>query len=46
MAEIFTLYILPVLIIVGKILLLAVPLILAMAYLTYAERKVDRKSVV
>lgn len=33
-------YILPVLIIAGQILLLVVPLILAMAYLTYAERKV------
>ena len=32
--------ILPLLVIIGKILLLAVPLILAMAYLTYAERKV------
>ena len=30
----------PLTLIVGKILLLAVPLILAMAYLTYAERKV------
>lgn len=36
----FTVYILPLLIIVGQILLLVVPLILAMAYLTYAERKV------
>ncbi len=36
----FTGYILPVLTIVGQILLLVVPLILAMAYLTYAERKV------
>ncbi len=36
----FTGYVLPVVIIVGQILLLAVPLILAMAYLTYAERKV------
>lgn len=33
-------YVLPVLKIVGQILLLAVPLILGMAYLTYAERKV------
>ena len=30
----------PLLLIIGKILLLAVPLIFAMAYLTYAERKV------
>ncbi len=30
----------PLLVIVGRILLVAVPLILAMAYLTYAERKV------
>ncbi|MDP2205514.1 MAG: NADH-quinone oxidoreductase subunit NuoH [Alphaproteobacteria bacterium] len=36
----FTAYILPVLCITGYILLLVVPLILAMAYLTYAERKV------
>lgn len=36
----FTGYLLPLLIIVGQILLLVVPLILAMAYLTYAERKV------
>lgn len=36
----FTGYILPVLTIIGQILLLVVPLILAMAYLTYAERKV------
>ena len=31
---------LPLLIIIGKILLLAVPLMILMAYLTYAERKV------
>lgn len=36
----FTGYVLPVLTIVLQILLLVVPLILAMAYLTYAERKV------
>jgi NADH-quinone oxidoreductase subunit H len=33
-------YVIPLLFIVGKVLLFAVPLILAMAYLTYAERKV------
>jgi NADH-quinone oxidoreductase subunit H len=33
-------YVIPLAIIVGKILLLVVPLIVAMAYLTYAERKV------
>jgi NADH-quinone oxidoreductase subunit H len=32
--------VLPLLIIIGKILLLAVPLMILMAYLTYAERKV------
>lgn len=36
----FQAYVWPVLVIVGKILLLVVPLILCMAYLTYAERKV------
>lgn len=39
-SDLFVSYILPVVIIVGKILLLVVPLILCMAYLTYAERKV------
>ncbi|MFN7113109.1 MAG: NADH-quinone oxidoreductase subunit NuoH [Alphaproteobacteria bacterium] len=39
-SEFFVTYILPVLCITGYILLLVVPLILAMAYLTYAERKV------
>ena len=40
MADFFALYILPVIEIAGYILLLVVPLILSMAYLTYAERKV------
>jgi NADH-quinone oxidoreductase subunit H len=40
MNELLTLYVFPLLAIVGKILLVTVPLILAMAYLTYAERKV------
>lgn len=39
-SEFWVTYIWPVLIIAGQVLLLAVPLILAMAYLTYAERKV------
>ncbi|MBI1216435.1 MAG: NADH-quinone oxidoreductase subunit NuoH [Alphaproteobacteria bacterium] len=38
--DIFNTYLWPLLLIVGKILLLVVPLIVAMAYLTYAERKV------
>ena len=33
-------YVLPTAIILGKIILIMVPLILAVAYLTYAERKV------
>lgn len=37
---ILTLYIIPLLLIVGKILLLTVPLIICMAMLTYMERKV------
>jgi NADH-quinone oxidoreductase subunit H len=40
MLEFFNDYILPVVIILGRILLVTVPLILGMAYLTYAERKV------
>lgn len=36
----WTEYLLPVLMIVGKILLVTVPLLIAVAYLTYAERKV------
>ncbi|MDB5478351.1 MAG: NADH-quinone oxidoreductase subunit NuoH [Alphaproteobacteria bacterium] len=40
MTEFWTDYLFPLFIILGKILLIAVPLILAMAYLTYAERKV------
>ena len=40
MTELFTTYLLPLLIILGKILLITVPLILSVAYLTYAERKV------
>jgi len=39
-SEFFLSYILPVLTITGYILLLVLPLIFAMAYLTYAERKV------
>ncbi len=39
-SDFFTGYIQPVLVITGYVLLLVVPLILAMAYLTYAERKV------
>lgn len=39
-SDFFTGYVQPVLMITGYILLLVVPLILAMAYLTYAERKV------
>jgi NADH-quinone oxidoreductase subunit H len=33
-------YVLPLLAIVGKILMISVPLMIAMAYLTYAERKI------
>ncbi|MCE9508595.1 MAG: NADH-quinone oxidoreductase subunit H, partial [Alphaproteobacteria bacterium] len=33
-------YILPLLWIVAKILMISVPLMIAMAYLTYAERKI------
>ena len=38
MAEFWTTYLLPGLIILGKILLIVVPMLLAMAYLTLAER--------
>lgn len=40
MADIWTGYALPAAILIGKILLIIVPLMVAMAYLTYAERKV------
>lgn len=40
MTELWTVYLLPLLIILGRILLITVPLIIGMAYLTYAERKV------
>ena len=40
MDELFASYGLPLLIILGKILLIVVPLLVAVAYLTYAERKV------
>lgn len=40
MLEFWQMYLLPLIEIVGRILLITVPLILAMAYLTYAERKV------
>ena len=40
MAEFWSTWLLPFLIILGKILLIAVPMLLAMAYLTLAERKV------
>jgi len=40
MAEFWSGYLLPGLIILGKILLIVVPMLLAMAYLTLAERKV------
>lgn len=39
-SDLWLLYILPVLEIVGRILIVVVPLIISMAYLTYAERKV------
>ena len=40
MNEFLTSYIIPLIGVLGRILLVTVPLILAMAYLTYAERKV------
>ena len=40
MADFWTAYLLPFIIILGKILLIVVPMLLAMAYLTMAERKV------
>jgi NADH-quinone oxidoreductase subunit H len=40
MDELLTAYVLPLLWIVAKILLIIVPLLLAVAYLTYAERKI------
>jgi len=40
MVEFWSAWLLPFLIILGKILLIAVPMLLAMAYLTLAERKV------
>lgn len=40
MVELFQTYLLPLVMILGKILLITVPLILGVAYLTYAERKV------
>lgn len=40
MAEFWSIYLLPGLIILGKILLIVVPMLLCMAYLTLAERKV------
>jgi NADH-quinone oxidoreductase subunit H len=40
MVEFWSVWLLPFLIILGKILLIAVPMLLAMAYLTLAERKV------
>lgn len=40
MEDILNLYIIPLLLIVGKILLLTIPLIISMAMLTYMERKV------
>ena len=40
MAEFWTGYLLPFLLILGKILLFVVPLLVAVAYLTYAERKI------
>lgn len=40
MADLFATYGLPLLIILGKILLIVVPLLVAVAYLTYVERKV------
>jgi len=38
--DIWNSYVMPVLVIVGHILMVVVPLIVAMAYLTYAERKI------
>jgi NADH-quinone oxidoreductase subunit H len=40
MAEFWTGYLLPFLLILGKILLFVVPLLIAVAYLTYAERRI------
>lgn len=40
MAEFWDSYLLPLLLIVGKILLFVVPLLIGMAYLTYAERRI------
>ena len=40
MEEILNNIIIPVLLIVGKILLIVLPLLLSVAYLTYAERKI------
>lgn len=40
MEQIFLSYILPLIIIIGKILLIVVPLIISVAYLTFVERKV------
>ena len=40
MAEFWNGYLLPLLIIVGKILLFVVPLLLSMAYVTYGERRI------
>jgi NADH-quinone oxidoreductase subunit H len=40
MAEFWTGYLLPLLLIVGKILLFVVPLLVAVAYVTYAERRI------
>ena len=40
MAEFVDVYLLPGLWIVGKILLFVVPLLIGMAYLTYAERRI------
>jgi NADH-quinone oxidoreductase subunit H len=40
MAEFWTGYLLPLLLILGKILLFVVPLLVAVAYVTYAERRI------
>ena len=40
MAELWSVYLWPGAVLVGKVLLIVVPLLLAVAYLTYAERKV------
>ena len=42
--EYMTAYVLPLLWIVAKILLIVVPVLVAMAYLTYAERNPPRKA--